>query len=250
VSLVTTPRLSRVVTLSLVVAALLLGLTAFTTSGAQAHGATTPATAWVRVLHASPDAPAVNVLVNNKAAVSHLAFGHITKYLKLQANTSYDVKIVPAANPAAVVFEIKNATFKPGAYTAAAIGLLNPGKTGHAFSVKVFSDNNVKVPGKARVRVVHLSPNAPAVDVYARRNAGGYARVVNDLSYPNASGYLAVKPGFYTFAITPGSASSVSGAIYKTPTLHLFPRATYTAWAIGELGGGFRVLLTTDSGQR
>lgn len=249
-SLAAISRLGRIASLSLVAAALLLGLTAFTTSGAQAHGATAPATAWVRVLHASPDAPAVNVLVNDKIAVRQLAFGHITKYLKLQANTSYHVKIVPAANPAVVVFEIKRASFQPGSYTAAAIGLLTPGKTGHSFTVKVLDDNNTNLPGKARVRVVHLSPNAPAVDIYARRNAGEYSRVVNDLSYPNATGYLAVKPGFYTFAITPGSASSVSGVIYKTRTLHLFPRATYTAWAIGELGGGFRVLLTTDSGQR
>ncbi len=71
---------------------------------------------------------------------------------------------------------------------------------------------------------------------------------MNDLTYPNATGYLAVKPGFYTFAITPGSASSVAGAIYKTQPRFLFPRSTYTAWAIGELGGNFRVLLTTDAG--
>ncbi len=239
-------RSGRIIPLALIVTALVVGLTTFTASGAQAHGTSGSATAWVRVLHAGADAPTVNVLVNDKTAVSHLSFGHITKYLQLKANTSYDIKVVSAANPATVVFEIKHASFEAGAYTAAAIGLLNPGKTGNGFTVKVFADVNSRVAGKARVRVVHLSPNAPAVDVYARRNVGAYARVVNDLSYPNATGYLAVKPGFYTFAITPGSASSVSGAIYKTSPRFLFPRSTYTAWAIGELDKNFRVLLTTD----
>ena len=41
----------------------------------------TPGFAWVRVAHASPDAPNVDVWVNGAVAISDLAFGDVTDYL-------------------------------------------------------------------------------------------------------------------------------------------------------------------------
>lgn len=212
------------------------------TPRAQAH-----AVAHVRVLHAGADAPAVNVLVNNTAAVTNLSFGHITGYLSLNPAASYDIKVVPASSPSTVVFEIPSARFSAGYTTVAAIGLLNPGTTGHAFTLKVYSDDNRNASGRARVRVVHDSPNAPAVDIYAEHRSSA-AKAVSGLNYPNATGYLAVQPGFYAFAVAASPSSSVKQAIYTTPRAHLLPDNTYTAWAIGTLGNNFTVLLTHDAG--
>ena len=50
----------------------------------------------VRVIHASPDTPAVDVLVNDELALfSSVMFGDATEYAEAPANV-YDVKVVPA----------------------------------------------------------------------------------------------------------------------------------------------------------
>lgn len=206
--------------------------------------------AYVRVLHASPDAPPVDVLVNGKAAVTWLAFGHITSYLRLSSETSYDVKIVPASQPSTVVLDLKGVRFNEGYSTVAAIGLLNPGSTGNGFTVKVFHDQNRTSDDRSRVRVVHLSPNAPAVDVYLRRGNASFGKAVSDIAYPNNTGYLSVKPGWYTVAIAPAPSTSASSAIYRV-SARLRPDTVYTAWALGTLPlagkpNNFFVLLTAD----
>lgn len=207
--------------------------------------------AYVRVLHASPDAPAVDVLVDGKAAVTWLAFGHITSYLPLSAEHPYDIRIVPAAHPSTVVLELKGVRFGAGYSTAAAIGLLNPGSTGNGFTVKVFRDSHRIADDASRVRVFHLSPNAPTVDIYARRGMGSFGKAVSDLAYPQATGYLTVKPGRYTFAVAPAPSASASSAIY-TVSAKLRSDTVYTAWALGTLPLGgqpntFFVLLTPDA---
>lgn len=242
------PRHLKFLSLALVVGVFVFtALAAVAPASAEAH-ARSSAKAYVRVLHASPDAPAVNIVVNGATAVSWLKFGHITGYLKLQAGTPYDVKIVPAAKPSVTVLELRGVKFAAGYQTVAAIGLLNPGKTGNGFTVKVFADNNRNADDQARIRVVHLSPNAPAVDVYAARNFGRFAKAVSGATYPNATGYLTVPEGFYRFAIAASPSSSAASAVYKTSPRFLREDSTYTAWAIGLLGKNFTVLLTRDAG--
>ena len=46
----------------------------------------------VRVIHASPDAPAVDVWVNGAVAIEDLAFGSATDWIALPAG-SYDVAV-------------------------------------------------------------------------------------------------------------------------------------------------------------
>ena len=56
---------------------------------------------------------------------------------------------------------------------------------------------------EAYVRVVHLSPDAPAVDVYANGGA-----VVENVAFPAGSGYLTVPTGEYTFEVAPAGTSA------------------------------------------
>ena len=53
--------------------------------------------AMVRVLHASPDAPAVDVYVNGEVAVEGAEFKALTDYLTLPAG-DYNVEIKPAGD--------------------------------------------------------------------------------------------------------------------------------------------------------
>src|SRR5512136_703000 len=117
--------------------------------------------AMVRVTHASPDAPAVDVCVNGKVAFAALAFGKATDYAKLPAGT-YDVQVYPAGSncTGTPVINAKGLKLDAQAYTVLA--------TGNLAQIKpVILVDNLTQPaaGKTHVRFVHASPDAPAVDI-------------------------------------------------------------------------------------
>jgi hypothetical protein len=184
----------------------------------------------VRVLHASPDAPGVNVWVNGAKAISSLAFGHAVpadgSYLRLPSGpTQLQVR---TADDATIVQTV-NVTLPPQAtLTVAARGTLGTGDS-RPFELGVYADDvTPTAPGKARVKVVHLSPDAPAVAVFA-----GATAVIPSLAYPDQSAALDVRRGRYTFDVKVAPAGATVG------TLHARLRSgTSTAvYAIGLAGG-------------
>ncbi len=66
---------------------------------------TTPAAgteAMIRVVHASPDAPAVDIYVNGSKALSNLAFKEVSPWTPLPGG-SYDVKVTAAGQTEGVI---------------------------------------------------------------------------------------------------------------------------------------------------
>jgi hypothetical protein len=117
--------------------------------------------AMVRVTHASPDAPAVDVCVNGSVAFANLAFGKTTDYAKLPAG-SYDVQVYAAGSncQGTPVIDAKGLTLEAKAYTVMAIDTLAEIKP-------LILVDNLSAPAadKVHVRFVHASPDAPAVDI-------------------------------------------------------------------------------------
>ncbi|MEY7850079.1 DUF4397 domain-containing protein [Natrarchaeobius sp. A-rgal3] len=81
--------------------------------------------ALVRVAHFSPDAPAVDVLADGEAIFENLAFEESTNYLAVPAG-SYELSITPAGDPETVVDSFEVDLDLQTAYTAYAIGYLEP----------------------------------------------------------------------------------------------------------------------------
>lgn len=99
--------------------------------------------------------------------------------------------------------------------------------------------------GTARLRLVHASPDAPNVDIYAN---GGL--LLGDVPWLAATGYLAVAPGTYTVDIRAAGASPSSAPAFSV-TVDLDADIDYTAVAAGLLGSSnpadaFRVLAFAD----
>src|SRR5579885_3306416 len=119
-------------------------------------------------------------------------------------------------------------------YTLAALGT-----TATGYSLKTFVDNNLLTTGKnmAKVRVYHLSPNAGPVNVAARGRM-----LIGGLVYPNASDYLTVPAGSYTFSVraTRFGATIPAQAMLRADTVT-------SVFAIGMLRGmpEFRFVTTT-----
>jgi hypothetical protein len=121
---------------------LVLGLV--TTALADGHQAR------VRVVHASPDAPAVDVLVNDGAAFTNAPFKGITDYASLDTGT-YNIKVVPTGATEPVVIEADLA-LEAKDYTVVAVGLLE-----NIEPLVLIDNNSAPAAGKAHVRFVHAS---------------------------------------------------------------------------------------------
>lgn len=206
----------------LVAASTLLG--AFGLASAASPSASAQSSeAKLRVIHASPDAPAVDIYVNGSKAISNLAFKDVSPWASLPAGT-YDVKVTAAGGTDAVIQA--NLPLEGGKYYS----VVATGKLAN-ITAKVFTDDFSPLDaGKARLRVVHASPDAPAVDVAV---TGGPVLVPN-LAFPDASGNLAVDAGTYDVEVR---AAGTTTAALSTPGLALEAGKLYTVYAVGLLGG-------------
>jgi Domain of unknown function (DUF4397) len=198
-------------------------------AGALALTAALPAAAandaMVRVLHGSPDAPEVDVFVNDGKvdALSGVSFAEITDYVAVPAGT-YSVKVCATADNTICPIGPVDLTFEAGKkYTVAASDLLAQIKA------NVFVDGNAK-SGVARARVVHLSADTPAVDVLTQ---DGSAKVVENLAYPDATGYLDLKAGSYDLKVCAAADNTVC-PLDPAP-LTLASGTAYSVFAVGAL---------------
>jgi hypothetical protein len=174
-----------------------------------------PPKASLRVAHFAPDVPAVDVFLKTPGAANaagnrllqNVTFPTATGYASVDAG-SYDASVALAGTLTGVLDLAAN--LDAGTSTSVfATGLLG-GTGAQALALRAYADDRVPVAGKAKVRVIHLSPDAPAVDVVVLGAGGAIAaRPVTNLSYPNATASsLQLDPGTYTLAVVPAGAST------------------------------------------
>jgi hypothetical protein len=196
----------------------------------------------VRVLHASPDAPAVNVWVNGAKAIPGLAFSQAApadgSYLRLPSGpTQLQIR---TADDATIVQTVNVTLPKQATLTVAARGTLSTADA-RPFELGIYADDATPTTaGAARVKVVHLSPDAPAVAVFA-----GATAVIPTLSYPDQSGALDVPAGPYSFDVKVAPA----GATVGTVNANLKKGTSTVVYAIGLAAGSpalsFKALANT-----
>jgi hypothetical protein len=184
------------------------------------------AMAKVRVAHASPDAPSVDVYVAGNRALSNVPFEAVSDYLSVPAGT-YPVKVLPAGAPATEKGVIEaNVTVEAGkAYTVAATG-----RVAQIAPVVLTDDLSTPPAGKARVRLVHASPDAPAVDVAVK----GGPVVIQNVAFRAASAYVDVAAGTYDLEVRPAGQAT---AVLTVPGVRLDAGMTYSIFALGLLQG-------------
>ena len=218
-----------------------LGFAACTPMATSSSSAQT-GTALVRVAHLSPNTPAVDIWLDGKVVdgLKGVTFKAVSGYLSIPAG-KHDIAVYVAGTTSNPAIDVKGLALDAKAYTVAAIGVLG-GTGAQALKPAVFVDDLTSKAGKARVRVIHTSPDAPAVDVAVQ----GGAVVVPNLSYPSATGYLELDAGAYPLEIR---AAGMMAAVFKFSTPALQAGKVYTVFAIGRLGtaGEFGVLPVADA---
>jgi len=228
----------RVLVGAVLAAALVLAFAA----PASAHSS---ATAKVRAFHNSPDTPPVDIYVNGAKTLSNVSYGTLSDYLQVPRGTyNVQVKVAPSttSDPAALEADVRLGS-RPT--TIAAIGSLTG--DGGPLQLKVLRDRDTYSRHLTRLRVAHTSPDAPAVDVQAKL-AGRWYRVVRDLEFGEATGYLLAPAGKYRLRIVAAGTSTVVKDLGK---VRLKGSTSYTAWAVGFLTPrgdypGFGVFVSKD----
>jgi LPXTG-motif cell wall-anchored protein len=203
----------------LVISAVLILSLALVTSALAQDGQ-----ARVRVVHASPDAPAVDVWVDGAVAFSNAPFKGITDYAAL-APATYNVQVTPTGATTPVVIEADLALAANTDYTVVAVGLLAD------IEPLVLVDNNsAPAAGKAHVRFVHASPDAPAVDIAV---TGGPVLFAN-IPFKGVGDYLPVDAGTYDLEARLAGTETVALSV---PGVQLNAGTVYTIFAMGLAGG-------------
>lgn len=173
------------------------------------------ARAALRVAHFAPDVPPVDVFLKAPGAANAAAnrvlqgvtFPADSGFLPVAAG-AYDASVALAGSLASVL-DLRKATLARGTSTSVfATGLRN-GSGNQALALHAYADDRVPAAGKAKVRVIHLAPDAPPVDVVVLANGAIAARAVTNLAYPDATAApLQLDPGVYALAVVPTGAST------------------------------------------
>ena len=118
----------------------------------------------LRVAHASPDAPNVDIYVDGDPVIEDLSFGEVSPYAALDPGT-YQVTVTAAEDQDTVVFDEEIDLDAGVARTAVAFGEAAGGPdTG--FTIELL-DDDLTDPGEgmSRIRLFHAVPDAGAVDI-------------------------------------------------------------------------------------
>lgn len=176
-----------------------------------------PASTYVRVLHAVPDAPKVNVLVSGSAALQSVDYPQSSGLIELEEG-DYDLAveaIIPGGN-AVVISAPDTGLAGDMEYNILAVGTV----AGANLEPLIVAREVAAVPADAvHLQVVHAAANAPAVDIYVTAPDGTLdAPTFAAVDFKDSSPETPVPPGSYRVRITPAGSDSV---VYDSGTIDL-----------------------------
>jgi hypothetical protein len=203
-----------------------------------------PNEARIRVVHASADAPAVDVYANGGLVVESLPFKGASGYLAVPPG-SYQIQVRVAGTQTTVITQAL--LLMAGTdYTALAVGSV---KGPQQLRIVAFGDNLAPRPmDKISLRVIHAAASAPAVDVYVGgpfAPVTGANAVLTSVPFGVGSGHLDVPVGVYQGRVTVAGTKTIA---IDTPVLREKGGAVRTLVAVDAMGGGapFEVIALVD----
>lgn len=216
--------MKRVYMLSVVVVA--VALISFAPLASAGHGDRNRApSTWVRAIHLSPDAPAVDIRANNNVLFKDLSFEEKSRYKRVKAG-EYNIQVVPTGATEPVVIDADLDLTKWRKYSVLAVNTLDN------IEPIVIEDKFRYTKGKeSRVRFVHASPDAPAVDIALQDGDV----LFSDVEFKEVENYLKVKRGKYDLEVRLAGTQTV---VLEVDNLRLRGGQAYTIFATGEVGEG------------
>ena len=199
----------------------------------------TKETARIRVVHASPDAPDVDICANGTAAFTDVAFPSATQYATVEEGT-YQIRVVSAGGGCEGGGVI-DATLPLPADSETTVVAVN---TLDSIEPMVLEDDNTApAMGMAKVRFVHASPDAPTVDITLTDGT----TLFDDVAFMELGDYIEAAAGTLDLEVRDETGTAV---VLTLEGVTLEAGTVYTVYAIGLLTGepALDALITVDNG--
>lgn len=188
----------------------------------------------LQVLHASPDAPLVSVLVDGDVVLTDFDYKDGSGYVVLDEGT-YSIQVngilpggeVPVIGPVDLTFD------RDMTYTIAAVNSVA------SIEPVVISQSSENVSaGAARLLVLHAAADAPAVDVYVTAPGADLAASapVGTFSFKEQIGPAEVPAGDYQIRVT--AAGNAAAIVFDSGTVNLADSADLVLAAVPNTTGG------------
>ncbi len=196
----------------------------------------------VQILHAAPEAPAVSVYVTAPGAdlttSQPLGGGSVAYQAAIGPldvpSGSYQIRVTPAGVTSPVLFDSGTISLVGGTdLVITAVQNTGPGASPIVLAaVDAWGNNGLvyDVNTPAQVRFVHAAGNVPAMNITATL-AAVTTPIVNGLGFSQATPYLPVVPGDYSFSFVPTAGVAALG----TQALTLWAGQERTVYALGSL---------------
>lgn len=228
-----------------------------------ARSTMTPDSARVQVMHASADAPEVDVFITEPGAdlsmatpfADNVSYPMATSAVEVSAG-DYQIRITSPTDASTVYFDSGTVTLPEGGdWFAAAITNTGVGESPVSLLVDTGSASLlVQDEGTgAELRVVHTISDAPGVDVWVNASAPDDSSPLFNLAYGESTDYLALDGGVYEFAVSVNGSDPVTVVDALSLSGELMAGSAYTALAIGNLSDGDendKLLLVMDENTR
>ena len=190
-------------------------------------GAAEEETSRVRLAHAVPGTLKVDVEVDGTPVATGVAYKDVTPYTELSAGTH-------TVTARAGFITLQETVYLTGGIDATVVGV------GTGFNIEAIALQDDNRPANAgMLRVVHLSPNTEAMDVFLAAEA---AAVVGGLEYKEASVYFGgIGTGVLSVQVSAGGVSKT----LVPPTTTLQGNAVHTLFIMGT-GNTLDLVATVD----
>lgn len=185
----------------------------------------------VRVFHASPDAPNVDVLIDGGRVLENVPYAAASDFLGVDAGDRRVQVNVTGTDISAID---THAVFTEDTdYMIVAAD-----KVARITALVFTADRTTPEAGSARVRVLHAAASAPVVDVYVTAPDAGIANAQPTLSrvpFKAISDYLTVPAGTYDVFVTVAGTKNIA---IQAKGLALADQLVATVAALDKKGGG------------
>lgn len=190
---------------------------------------------FIRLLHAFPNTPAVDVYANENLIARNLSYKEFTEYFQVPAS-SYHIRVFPTGQKANPVMTADISVPAGSILTVTGVG------NAPNLSVLAVSDRMMPIsPDKTYIRFVNLSPNEGGMDAALANGE----RLFSGVRFREVTNYTALDPGVYTLQARTAGTDQV---ILNVPNVNVKPNRFYTAYVVGLTGGSpsLQMLIALD----
>ncbi len=175
---------------------------------------------FLRFLHASPGAGAVDIYTDGNLVLQNVAYNELSEYL-VTGPEDMHIQVFAAGETECPLLDTELTIPPSEAITAAIIGTLPDISLLPIFANLVPRDND-----DALIRFANLSPDLPEADLAIEDGATLFSNV----GYTQVTEYEVIAPGSYTLRLRNANGDDT---ILASGSIEIEPRTAYTVYATG-----------------